>query len=103
MRGSIAVFTLNRPHALNAFTAEMMEAWEPEWRRLGDDPDVRVVVVTGAGKGFSAGIDLSTRDMTNVQQLPELTYGRHWIAQIQQMPKPTIAAVNGVAAGGGLG
>jgi 2-(1,2-epoxy-1,2-dihydrophenyl)acetyl-CoA isomerase len=103
MRGSIAVFTLNRPHALNAFTPEMMEAWEPEWRRLGADPDVRVVLLTGTGKGFSAGIDLSGVDMTKIDQLPELTYGRHWIAQVQQMPKPTIAAINGVAAGGGLG
>jgi 2-(1,2-epoxy-1,2-dihydrophenyl)acetyl-CoA isomerase len=103
MRGSIAVFTLNRPQTLNTFTPEMMDAWEPEWRRLGNDPNVRVVVLTGTGRGFSAGIDLSGVDMTKPKQLPELTYGRHWIAQVQQMPKPTIAAINGVAAGGGLG
>ena len=104
MKGSIAVVTLNRPAALNALTHPMLEAWEHEWRRLGEDPAVRVVVITGAGdKGFCSGIDLRTVDMSTRTRPPELTYGRHWIAQIQQMPKPTIAAVNGVAAGGGLG
>ena len=104
MKGSVAVVTLNRPAALNALTMQMLEAWEGEWRRLGDDPAVRAVVITAVGdKGFCSGIDLRTVDFAARNKLPELSYGRHWIAQIQQMPKPVIAAVNGVAAGGGLG
>ena len=103
MKGSIALVTLNRQDSLNSFTDQMLDAWEGEWRRLSEDPAVRVVVITGAGKAFSSGIDLRTKDLTKVTRLPELSYGRHWIAQLQQLSKPTIAAVNGVAAGGGFG
>ena len=102
MKGGIAVVTLNRPDALNALTHAMLEAWEGEWRRLSEDPAVRVVVITGTGKGFCSGIDLRTVNMASDNRPPELSYGRHWIAQLQQLQKPTIAAVNGVAAGGGL-
>jgi 2-(1,2-epoxy-1,2-dihydrophenyl)acetyl-CoA isomerase len=103
-KGAIALVTLNRPDTLNTLTMQMLLDFDGEWRRLSEDPEVRVVVITGTGdRGFCAGIDLRSRDMSKNDQLPELSYGRQWIAALQQLAKPTIAAVNGVAAGGGLG
>jgi 2-(1,2-epoxy-1,2-dihydrophenyl)acetyl-CoA isomerase len=99
----VAVMTLNRPQALNALTMTLLEKLPREWARLDADPSVRVVVITGAGRGFCSGTDLRQTDMSKPRQLPSLDFSQQWIARLQALSKPTIAAVNGVAAGGGLG
>ena len=107
----VATLTLNQPSSRNAFTADLLEAFPQAVAKVGADPNVRVVIVTGAGKGFSSGADFST--------LPSLTAGTGLegalavhgaikalyasFACLGRLEIPTIAAVNGAAVGGGLG
>ena len=107
--GQIAVVTLNRPENLNAIDRalhlEMMDAC----RELRDDDGVRAVIFTGAGRGFCSGADL-TADRSRPESLPrgerldEYNWvGRQALMVYRELDKPTIAAVNGVAAGAGMG
>jgi len=106
----VATITLNRPQVLNAFTPVMID----EWTRAIDvaklDPEVRVVIVTGAGRGFCSGVDVrSFRDREHTDGNPVVD-GRYWLQHsVHQVPlalrtldKPYIAAVNGPAAGAGM-
>ncbi|MFG2471465.1 crotonase/enoyl-CoA hydratase family protein [Streptomyces canus] len=100
-RGNIALITLNRPQALNAVTAELSAALGAALEEFATDPDLRVCVLTGAGRAFCAGMDLKEaaagRDVTDPLH-PEWGFAglvRHPI------DKPLIAAVNGPALGGG--
>jgi 2-(1,2-epoxy-1,2-dihydrophenyl)acetyl-CoA isomerase len=100
--GPVARITLNRPDRLNSFTAQMHEELRDALADLGE---ARVVVLTGAGRGFCAGQDLNDRAVAPGQavDLGE-TVERHWnplIRTIAAMPQPVIARVNGVAAGAG--
>ncbi|SEA60083.1 MULTISPECIES: crotonase/enoyl-CoA hydratase family protein [unclassified Mycobacterium] len=100
--GHVAVITLNRPHAMNAITAEMSLAVQDAIDELLTDPDLRVGILTGAGdRAFSAGADLK-----------EVAAGRPLVDRSQRergfggflksgLGKPLIAAVNGYALGGG--
>ncbi|MBI3743227.1 MAG: enoyl-CoA hydratase/isomerase family protein [Chloroflexi bacterium] len=101
----ITTVTLNRPHALNALTMTMLDSFARLWERLNDDHDTHVVIITGAGKGFCSGIDLKQTNMAEQgkNRRPNYNFSQQWIASMQAFTKPTIAAVNGVAAGGGLG
>lgn len=102
-RGNLAYVMLNRPEALNAFNYEML-------RELGDiaesiriNPDIRVVIFTGAGeKSFSVGADLKERKTLTDQQVKRNIYkiGEVFTA-IENLPQPTIAMLNGYAFGGG--
>ncbi len=102
--GSIARITLNRPDRLNSFNVQMHhELREVLRERLGD---ARVVVLTGAGRGFSAGQDLSERNVATAEHPVDLgmTVETCWnplIRRLIDLPQPVIAQVNGVAAGAG--
>jgi 2-(1,2-epoxy-1,2-dihydrophenyl)acetyl-CoA isomerase len=100
-RGRVAIITLNRPEALNAFVTELRNDLKAALQQAAADDSVRAVVLTGAGRGFSAGADLKNEPMTSgaavERQLTE-EYGAA-LRAIAQMPKPVIAAVNGFATG----
>lgn len=101
-RAGVRTLTLNRPDRLNAANDALLLALTEELRAAEADPAVRVVVVTGAGRGFCAGQDLgdvSGRDMTFTEHLNH-TYNP-LIRTLRGLGKPVITAVNGVAAGAG--
>lgn len=103
--GAVATLTLNRPRARNALTAEMKDALLGALRRVAAGPEVRAVVLTGAGEAFCAGQDLREHaDVLAAGAEPTGTVRHHYnpiITTIMTMPKPVIAAVNGSAAGAG--
>ncbi len=107
--GTLAVITLNRPEVLNAFDDSMTTALTAAMREAADDPSVRAVAVTGAGRAFSAGQDLRDRAAV-IESGGELHLGNELrrryhplITLVRTMRKPVLAAVNGVVAGAGLG
>ena len=99
--GPVAVLTLNRPEALNALSLALETALCTAFRDLSTDPDVRVIIVTGAGRAFSVGVDLKELEATG-------TGARDWLGKdslieiIRACPIPIIAAVNGYAITGGM-
>ncbi len=102
----VAVLTLNRPDALNSFTAEMHGEVREVLSQAADDKSVRAVLMTGSGRGFCAGQDLNDRSVAPGADAPDLgdsveKYYSPLILQITTMEKPVICAVNGVAAGAG--
>lgn len=110
-RPEIAVLTLNRPDKLNALSYELVEALHDALDAAGNDNTVRVVVLTGAGRGFCSGLDLSAPNPDEAGGGTEFPRsGMRWqeriadlTAKIHRLRQPVIAAVNGVAYGGGLG
>jgi 2-(1,2-epoxy-1,2-dihydrophenyl)acetyl-CoA isomerase len=105
-RGHVVVITLNRPESLNALTLTMTNGLRDECDRMNDDPDVRAVILTGAGRGFCSGFDIKKNDLADPKRLAAysvLDFAQHRIARLRAFAKPTIAAVNGIAVGGGLG
>lgn len=107
--GALAIVTLDRPGVLNAFDLALTSALARAVDRCAADPAIRAVVITGAGRAFSAGQDLRDRALlveagNDLHLGDELRRRYHpVIAAIRAMRKPVIAAVNGVAAGAGLG
>lgn len=104
-RGPAAWLILNRPAALNALTPEIMHALRERLNELRDNPDVRVVVLTGAGRAFCAGVDLSA--VGAATSIADATAAFIRVAEpaveaLRQLSKPVIAAVNGHALAGGL-
>jgi enoyl-CoA hydratase len=109
-RPGVVQLTLSRPDKLNAMTVPLVSELHEQLRELSADLSCRLVILTGAGRGFCAGLDLTgfgtiegTESFGNTQ--------RSWLVQrsiaalvqeIRRMPQPVIAAVNGPAAGGGL-
>ncbi|HZH28460.1 MAG TPA: 2-(1,2-epoxy-1,2-dihydrophenyl)acetyl-CoA isomerase PaaG [Azospirillaceae bacterium] len=100
------ILTLNRPDRLNAFTEDMHKALAAALAEAEEDRATRCVVLTGAGRGFCAGADLTDRAGTRDDGPPDLgasleTHYNPLIRRIRAMPMPVVAAVNGVAAGAG--
>jgi 2-(1,2-epoxy-1,2-dihydrophenyl)acetyl-CoA isomerase len=99
----VATFTLNRPDALNAFNRQMKDELLAGFRSVARDASVRVVVLTGAGRGFSAGQDLNeprSDDAPDLGAELRLRYNPLILA-MRRLEKPIIGAINGVAAGAG--
>ncbi len=99
----ISILTLNRPEVMNAFNFELLRALNEEINTLRFKIDIRVIIITGAGvKAFSAGADLKERRTLSDIQVKEYIYTiRNLFTSIEQLNKPVIAAVNGIALGGG--
>jgi enoyl-CoA hydratase/carnithine racemase len=99
----ICTLTLNRPQQFNLLTGEMIDALQSQFDELAGDGSIRVVVLTGAGKGFCAGHDLKEiRDLGEQPAIEEL-FDRcsRMMLTITQLPQPVIARVQGAAAAAG--
>ena len=105
LRGAAALITLNRPDKLNALSASLVDELETALRRAVEDEQVKVVVLTGAGRAFSAGYDLSEeaadQPATADQWHKVLARDVEVTMQVWRCPKPTIAAVRGWCLAGG--
>jgi len=109
VKDGVAVLTLNRPDRLNAMSRPMLDALLEALPRLAEDPEIGVVVLTGAGRGFCAGGDVKAMAEGNelggqtmeekAQALRSRMETSRWL---HEMPKPTIAMMRGPAAGAGL-
>ncbi|WP_007025342.1 enoyl-CoA hydratase/isomerase family protein [Saccharomonospora iraqiensis] len=102
----VRTLTLDRPSAYNSLTVELKEQLLAALREAADDPAVRAVLLTGAGKAFCAGQDLKEHVgmLRSGDEAPLRTVGDHYnpiVTTITEMPKPVVAAVNGPAAGAG--
>ena len=93
----IAIITLNRPKRLNAYTFTMGKEMWKALTRVEDDPNLRVTIITGAGRGFCAGADLSGGPRTFSGSNPHSLIGRYF-----SLKKPVIVAINGPVVGVGV-
>lgn len=109
--GHVGLITLNRPDRLNAMSQTLVRELHEVLNRLDEELEARVVILTGAGRGFCAGADLRGGDgegawddrLGPIQSQYRLQQGyASLITRMRQIPQPIIAAVNGPAAGGGL-
>ncbi len=103
----IGTITLDRPEKLNALSRDLHNEMVQAANQLQADDDVRVVIVTGAGRGFCSGADLTARPRDHAPddqntRMDEFGWVGHQALTFGQLDKPTIAAVNGVAAGAGF-
>ena len=105
LKSGLAILTLNRPSRANAFNFEMTNELKDALTQVEADSNVKCIVITGSGKVFSAG-----QDITEMKQGEAISYREHLertynplILQIRNMGKPVIAAVNGACAGAALG
>ncbi len=101
-----AIITLNRPDKLNALSAGLRAALASALDEAATDDNVRAIVLTGNGRGFCSGADLTSGDAspepTQAQRLDEFGWMGRQAMSIYNLDKPVIAAVNGVAAGAGM-
>jgi len=103
--GHLLLLTLNRPDRLNALSPELHEALSVQINAAAIDPEVRAVAVTGAGRGFCSGGDLgggSRERLTQEARIDHMLHHAEANRLLHEMPKPTIALINGAAAGAGL-
>ena len=106
-QGSVTMLVMNRPDRLNALNSELSTALNEALVRIANDASVHVVVLTGAGRAFCAGGDLSAigkgRERSDSTELaPILRSGMQAVLNLRTMPQPVLAAINGPAAGAGM-
>ncbi|MDM7489341.1 enoyl-CoA hydratase-related protein [Rhodococcus sp. CSLK01-03] len=94
--------TLNRPDRMNAVTTETLDSIATAFENYGADPAVRVAVLSGAGRAFCTGADLSGDDLEHGSAGSTLDAANRAVAAIQAFPRPVVGAVNGPAAGVGV-
>jgi len=99
----IATITFNRPKALNAMNSETMSELKDAVTTCKDDDNIRVIILTGSGdKAFVAGADIAQmQDLEPCDALAFMELGHETLRLLETLPKPSIAAVNGFALGGG--
>lgn len=106
-KGAIGKVILNRPELHNAFNPTLIRELKETFQQLEDTPEIRVVLLTGAGKSFCAGADLNwmkeMNQYTPEENLADSLEMARLFAQLNQFGKPLIAQVNGLAMGGGIG
>ncbi len=105
--GGVATVTLNRPRALNALNAAMIEEILDAVKKTAIDPEVKAFILTGAGRAFCFGADISEFSQTSENSTPDsllalLSKSQEMIRVLATLPQPTIAALNGFATGLGL-
>jgi 2-(1,2-epoxy-1,2-dihydrophenyl)acetyl-CoA isomerase len=106
LESGVLQITLNRPEKLNALNPEMHQLLRQALERAADEPEVRALLLTGAGRGFCTGQDLAERDVSAGAAAIDLSVslGSHYnplVRRLRELPKPVVCAVNGVAAGAG--
>jgi len=113
-RGHVRIVTFNRPERLNAISATLRKETHEAISAAREDDEIRAIIVTGKGRGFSSGADLSGprpppaaggaawETPTQNAKLDQLGWVGHWAKLFYECDKPVIAAVNGVAAGAGM-
>ena len=101
-QGNIGIITMNRPEALNALSSAVFADLSKALDQVERDEEVYVVIITGAGRAFVAGADIGEMAHMNVEEgLSFSELGNSLLMRVDMFPKPTIAAVNGFALGGG--
>lgn len=105
----VRVITLNRPDKLNAVNRTLAREFPIAVREAGEDDSVRSVIITGAGRGFCAGLELDpsqiaslTKSKSRGEQIDDLEWVGRWVLSMRSCPVPVIAAINGPAAGAGF-
>ncbi|MFH1537360.1 MAG: enoyl-CoA hydratase-related protein [bacterium] len=108
-KGPVGIVTLNRPKCLNAINYRMCGEFTSFLRERFDDLETRVLVMTGAGRGFSSGLDIRDPEITNPKEplTPKVAYEKQRlfsepILLMRRIPQPVIGAINGVAVGAGF-
>jgi enoyl-CoA hydratase len=108
-RPDVTVLTFNRPEKLNALNPDLVDAFHDALDELDDDDECRVVVLTGAGRGFCSGLDLTEPSPIDASTLGMPRAGMRWqeriatlTTKLTRLRQPVIAAVNGPAYGGGF-
>ncbi|WP_419658382.1 EchA6: enoyl-CoA hydratase/isomerase [Desulfosarcina variabilis str. Montpellier] len=102
-KDGVMVITLNRPEVMNSFNWALLHAMEAKIAEIRFDPSIRVVIITGAGeRAFCTGADLKERRSYTPMQVKEYVFTiRNLFTAVEQLNKPVITAINGIALGGG--
>ena len=100
VESKVATITINRPKMMNAFNEQLVWDMGDATEKVKNDSQIRVLVITGEGRGFSAGADLTERDASWSDTKDALLRGYYpFLKNIIEMPKPVIGSINGAAAG----
>lgn len=102
IQNGILTLTMNRPEAINAFTTEMLRELSKTFAKEAAQPEVRVVVLRGAGRGFCSGQDLREFEGKSISYKSHLRNYQAVVEKIAGLEKPVIAAIHGAAAGAGM-
>lgn len=101
-KGAIGIITMNRPEALNALNDQVLRDLDAVLDQVEDNDEILVAIVTGAGRSFVAGADIGQMSTLSAAQAKKFgAYGNGVFLKLENLTKPTIAAVNGFALGGG--